>query len=168
MADKELRHMSRGELVEIIYELKRRETELQESNQALKDQLADRSLHIEQSGSIAEAAMELNQVFTAAQAAADQYLESVRLNCGSAEAMSEKILADARSQAETIVSEAHAKAAEITSAAEQTRRQVEAECTALKQKTEEETRARWDSFEKKVGELFLSYRGSEPAEEVHR
>ena len=152
MSDKELRHMSRGELVEIIYELKRRETELQESNQTLKDQLADRSLRIEQ----------------AAQAAADQYLESVRLSCGNAEAMSEKILADAHRQAESIVSEAQAKAAEITSTAEQTRRQVETECTALKQKTEEETRARWDSFEKKVGELFLSYRGGESAEEVHQ
>ena len=38
----------------------------------------DRTLRLEQVGSIAEAALSLNRVFEAAQAAADQYLESVK------------------------------------------------------------------------------------------
>jgi len=36
------------------------------------------TLRLEQVGSIAEAALSLNRVFEAAQAAADQYLESVK------------------------------------------------------------------------------------------
>ena len=44
----------------------------------LRRQLADRTLRLEQVGSIAEAALSLNRVFEAAQAAADQYLESVK------------------------------------------------------------------------------------------
>ena len=44
----------------------------------LHRQLADRTLRLEQVGSIAEAALSLNRVFEAAQAAADQYLESVK------------------------------------------------------------------------------------------
>ena len=39
---------------------------------------AEATLRLEQVGSIAEAALSLNRVFEAAQAAADQYLESVK------------------------------------------------------------------------------------------
>ena len=71
MAERELRRMNRMELIEIIYALK-------QQNANLRRQLADRTLRLEQVGSIAEAALSLNRVFEAAQAAADQYLESVK------------------------------------------------------------------------------------------
>lgn len=74
MAERELRRMNRMELIEIIYALKQHEEELDN----LRQQLADRTLRLEQVGSIAEAALSLNRVFEAAQAAADQYLESVK------------------------------------------------------------------------------------------
>ena len=44
----------------------------------LEDKLADRDLRIRESGSIAEAALKVNGIFEAAQAAADQYLENLR------------------------------------------------------------------------------------------
>lgn len=78
MAERELRRMNRMELIEIIYALKQHEEELERQNAKLRRQLADRTLRLEQVGSIAEAALSLNQVFEAAQAAADQYLESVK------------------------------------------------------------------------------------------
>ena len=60
------------------YALKQHEEELERQNAKLRRQLADRTLRLEQVGSIAEAALSLNRVFEAAQAAADQYLESVK------------------------------------------------------------------------------------------
>ena len=78
MAERELRRMNRMELIEIIYALKQHEEELEQQNANLRRQLADRTLRLEQVGSIAEAALSLNRVFEAAQAAADQYLESVK------------------------------------------------------------------------------------------
>lgn len=75
MAERELRRMNRMELIEIIYALKQHEEELEQQNAKLCRQLADRTLRLEQVGSIAEAALSLNRVFEAAQAAADQYLE---------------------------------------------------------------------------------------------
>ena len=78
MPDRELRHMSRTELVEIIFALKQSEDQLKAENAALTAQLEDRQLHIQNAGSIAQAALELNKVFEAAQAAADEYLASVR------------------------------------------------------------------------------------------
>lgn len=52
--------------------------ELEQQNAALQKQLDDRTLRLEHAGSIAEASLALHQVFEAAQAAADAYLESVK------------------------------------------------------------------------------------------
>ena len=62
MAEKELRRMSRPELIEIIYALKSNEESLQKKN----------------AGFIAEAALQLNDIFSTAQAAADDYLTSIK------------------------------------------------------------------------------------------
>ena len=68
MADRELRRMHRAELIEIIYALKQSEDQLKAQNAALTAQLQDRQLRLESAGSIAQAALELNNVFAAAQA----------------------------------------------------------------------------------------------------
>lgn len=78
MAEKELKRMSRGDLIEIIYQYQHREQELINENQVLRSQLDDRRIKVEKAGSIAEAALALNHVFEAAQAAADQYLKEVK------------------------------------------------------------------------------------------
>ena len=43
----------------------------------MEKELSERKILIEEAGSIAEAAISINRVFEAAQAAADQYLQSV-------------------------------------------------------------------------------------------
>lgn len=61
-------------LVEQSKEVERLKVEL-ESTRA---QLEERRILIEKAGSIAEAALQLNGVFAAAQAAADQYLSNIQ------------------------------------------------------------------------------------------
>ena len=78
MTDKDLRHLSRAELLDILYEQQKRYEDSLAENQALRQQLEDRTLRIASAGSIAEAAIQVNGVFEAAQAAADQYLASVK------------------------------------------------------------------------------------------
>lgn len=58
--------------------MKKHEEELEQQNAELKQQLEDRTLRLKQTGSIAEAALALNHVFEAAQAAADDYLNSIK------------------------------------------------------------------------------------------
>ncbi len=77
MTEKELRRMGRRELIEIIAALKKTELELRSRLEQAQSQLADRRILISEAGSIAEAALSLNGVFEAAQAAADGYLQSV-------------------------------------------------------------------------------------------
>lgn len=66
MAEKELRRMSRPELIEIIYALKSNEESLQKKNAHLEEQLNDRTIQISEAGSIAEAALQLNDIFSTA------------------------------------------------------------------------------------------------------
>jgi hypothetical protein len=79
MTDKELRKLSRAELLQLLVaqgkELEQVKMELDEA----KKQLESRKIILNQSGSIAEAAMKLNGVFEAAQKAADQYLENIKM-----------------------------------------------------------------------------------------
>lgn len=73
-----LRKLSKLQLLELLAQ---QERELQSLRKALEEkdaELAERKLMIEESGSIAEAALRLNKVFEAAQQAADQYLENLR------------------------------------------------------------------------------------------
>ena len=157
MAGKELRHMSRGELIDVIYALKKQQEELAAENEELRQQLSQRELKLQKAGSIAEAAMSLNQVFEAAQQAADQYLQSVYANCGDAEEMAKGILADANAQAQNTLEQARRQSETLLSQARAEKAQAEQECKDLRQKTEEETKARWEAFERRVGDLFMSY-----------
>lgn len=77
MTEKELQHMGRRELIEIIAAQKKRELELEQQLQAANQQLADRNIKLSEAGSIAEAALSLNGIFETAQAAADNYIESI-------------------------------------------------------------------------------------------
>ncbi len=86
MASKELRRMNREELIEIIYALQQNEKRLEEENRELQRKLEERKITIEKAGSIAEAALQLNRIFEAAQEAADQYLLSVQENIGAIQA----------------------------------------------------------------------------------
>lgn len=78
MADRELRKLSRAELLELLLESRQENESLRKQLEEEKELLASKAIKIENVGSIAEAALALNGVFEAAQQAADQYLENVR------------------------------------------------------------------------------------------
>lgn len=110
MTDKELKKLSRAELLEMLLEQSRTVELLQAQLDAARRKLESRDILIQQSGSIAEAALKLNDVFSAAQMAADQYLENVaqlQSRCDgmeqAAQAEAEQILADAQKQSEDMI-----------------------------------------------------------------
>lgn len=78
LTDKELKHMSRAELLELLIEQMEENERLRLSLAKANAELADRQITLERAGSIAKAALELNKVFEAADLAARQYVESVR------------------------------------------------------------------------------------------
>lgn len=78
MTDKELRHLSRMELIQILLEQTRETERLKKELDDAKEQLNDRRILISRAGSIAEATVSINQLMETAQATADQYVESVK------------------------------------------------------------------------------------------
>lgn len=82
MTDREMKKLKRHELLQMLLEQSKTvealRAELEEKNKLLEE----KSIKIEEAGSIAEAALKLNNIFEAAQAAADQYLYSVKLASG--------------------------------------------------------------------------------------
>lgn len=79
MTDKELRRLSRSELLEMLIEQMEENEKLRNRLEEAEADLRNRKIIIKQAGSLAEAALELNHVFQAADEAARQYLENVRL-----------------------------------------------------------------------------------------
>ncbi len=109
MTDKELRKLSRAELIDILFELQTQNENLTAENRELAAQLESRQLQITEAGSIAEAALRLNGVFEAAQAAADQYVRCTKDSL----TIAERTLAAAKRQADTLVQEATAQAQKL-------------------------------------------------------
>ena len=77
MVSKELKKLSRRELVDIIYQMKKNEQQLQEEVAALKEELQDKRIRIEETGSVAAAALSITDVLGAAQRTADLYLHEI-------------------------------------------------------------------------------------------
>ena len=109
MFHKELKKLSRRELVDIIYQLKKNDLEKQEKIDALEQALQEKRIRISLAGSIAEAATDLTQIFAKAQETADIYLQEIA-------AMKE----DTQKECDEMIRQAQLRALQILAAAEGT------------------------------------------------
>ena len=78
MTEKELRRLSRRELLEMLITRTIENERLTEELQQARKELSDREFIQDRAGSMAEAALQLNGVFEAADRAAREYLETIR------------------------------------------------------------------------------------------
>ena len=78
MTEKELRKLTRADLLQMLIDQSLELQTLREKLDAAEEALQKRELSINQAGSIAEASLQLNGVFEAAQSACEQYLENIR------------------------------------------------------------------------------------------
>ncbi len=78
MTEKEVRKLSRLELLDILVEQGKENDRLKEELSAAKEELASRQIAVEKSGTMAEAAMRLSGVFEAADKAAEDYFVNVK------------------------------------------------------------------------------------------
>ncbi|MBR4549546.1 MAG: hypothetical protein IKO83_06480 [Oscillospiraceae bacterium] len=81
MTEKELQKLTRQDLLELLLEAERENESLRDEVETLRAEAADKRLLLGKVGSIAEASLLVNGVFSAAQAAADQYVLNVKRVC---------------------------------------------------------------------------------------
>ena len=117
MTDKELRCLSRSELLEMLIAQTEENSQLKIRLEQAEAQLRDRRIEIDKAGSLAEAALSLNGVFQAAEAAAQQYLENIQRISGQQDAIcrsmkekAEKETAQFRQEAQAYSEKVHAEA----------------------------------------------------------
>ena len=103
MTEKELRKLNRYQLLELLIVQINRADKLQKQLEKVETQYMRQDIKLTALGSIAEASLQLNGVFEAAQKAADAYLEEARNQA-------EEIVRNARNQAQEILADAHRKA----------------------------------------------------------
>lgn len=148
MTDKELKRLSRVELLEMLVETARENENLQnllkekeeqhqkqinvinsdfnQRMEVLQEQLDEKKLAISKAGSIAEACLQINGIFEAAQASVEQYLINIRNQeelCHeiekAAEENAKKKIAEVESEAGKYLAESKTKAAKMLADAEE-------------------------------------------------
>lgn len=190
--DKQIQRLKRGELLEILIESSRENEMLRGQVDSLNDEIAglngklsDRKIKIEKAGNLAEAALSLNGVFEAAQAAARQYLDNLQdlydreeENCikkeKQVEALVERLLADTNKKCSDMTRAAEEECAAISSRtlercssmekiSQDRCLQMEAEtkqkCDALVAEAERQAQQHWDSLTKKLEAFYDAHKG---------
>lgn len=136
MNERELKKLSRVELLEMLLDLSKENEGLTAQVEALRRDLEDRRIDLEKAGSIANAALALNGIFEAAQAAADQYLVSVRAKAE--ENGPVPVEAEYEAQAQRMLEETQAK------------------CDAMLAEAQEQIDRRWQRLLEQIDALHLS------------
>lgn len=108
MTSGELKNLSRGELLEMLIAQVEENEKLRAKLQEAERELNSRYIKVNEAGSIAEAALQLNGVFQAAEAAAQQYLDNIRTRNELHEKVCKKEAEEARVKADAIIAEAEA------------------------------------------------------------
>ena len=109
MAEIELKKMSRAELLDMLITVSNENETLRKQLREMEKKLQEREIRVNRVGSIAEASLQLNGVFEAAEAAAAQYLENVKRQ----ERINDQLEEAARKRASQILATAIQKANQI-------------------------------------------------------
>lgn len=139
MDRKKLRRLRRSDLLELLIAQTKETESLKAKLEEAEQKLADRNLAIKKYGSIAQASLQLNGVFEAAQRAADQYLVNIQMQTQQI-ASQEK---EAVVRAERLLEETQSKCAALES-------ETARKCEEMTRKAEAETELRWKDLQEKL------------------
>lgn len=106
MTNKELKKLSRADLLELLVVQTRESERLKKKLHDAEKELEERQLRMATVGTLAEAMVEVNGVMAAAQAAADQYLENIAAMEAETQKKCDLMLQLARKEARRILEEA--------------------------------------------------------------
>lgn len=126
MTEKELRKLTRKQLLELLFKQIQHSDALEEELKEAKQRIEDRNLMQKEAGSIASASLKLNGVFEAAEAAAAQYLENIAKLNEDHELVYERAKAEAKEKADALVEAAEKLCREAEERAENAEKRLKA------------------------------------------
>ncbi len=152
MTEKELKRLSRADLLEMLIDQSTELQEVRERLDAAEAALLERDIKINTAGSIAEASLQLSGVFEAAQVACEQYLDNVRLLSERQEDVCKQLERECRERIER-------ELAETQQRCEQMESEVKAKCTKMVAKAKSEAQAYWDEVSGKLDAYYAEHVG---------
>ena len=159
MTDKELRKLSRGELLEMLLAQSKEAESLRSQLEETTAKLESRNIDLSKAGSIADAALELNGVFAAAQAAADQYLENVSRMTGRQEEICAELEAKSKARADQLLSEAKKALEEAEEKRDAMLKETEAQCMTMKAVARREAEQYWADISSRLENFYAEHAG---------
>lgn len=159
MTDKELRKLSRGELLEMLLAQSKDAESLRSQLEETTAKLESRNIDLAKAGSIADAALELNGVFAAAQAAADQYLENVSRMTGRQEEICAELEAKSKARADQLLSEAKKALEEAEEKRAAMLKETEAQCMTMKAVARREAEQYWADISSRLENFYAEHAG---------
>lgn len=106
MTRKELKKLSRAELLELLLEQTKEVENLREELKETKQLLEDKRICIENAGNLAEAVIQVNELVKIAQATADQYLQNIMTMESETQQKCKHLLQEAEDEKARLLSEA--------------------------------------------------------------
>lgn len=147
MANKDLRKLNRAELLELLVEQGKEIEQLRAELEETKNSLNEKEIMLNEAGNIAEAALKINDVFGAAQKAADQYLDSVKVYTTQAEEIFKKREAECNAKTEAMLTEATEKCTMMESVAKY-------KCEEMVAKAKAEADVQWQKINKNLDDYM--------------
>lgn len=152
MTEKELRGLSRADLLELLIEESKKVQQLEARLEQAEAKVASKEIAISRAGSIAEAALQLNGIFEAAQAASAQYLDNIRTLSQSQEALCAQMEQECRTKVERQLTETQQQCDALQA-------QTKAECARMVAQAELESKAYWDEVSSKLEAFYKEHAG---------
>lgn len=106
MTDRQLRKAGRGDLLRILLEQRKENEALRQEISEVREQLLQRQIAIDQSGTLAEAALKLSGIFDAAETACRYYTENIRELSGRQEEICRTMERETREKCDRMIEQA--------------------------------------------------------------
>lgn len=163
MTERELRRLSKVDLLELLTQVTREKEALQRQVAELQARLEQRQLNLDQAGTLAEASLRLSGVFADIDAAGQEYLYNIQHLSQVRTAACERLERESRAQADAILSDARAQADRILSLAQQQAETLEAGAQARAEKilarAQTQTDAYWAEVSAKLRRFYDEHPG---------
>ena len=150
MTERELRRLSRADLLEMLIDQSVELQQVKSELAAARAELEKREIDIREAGSIAEAALRLNGVFEAAQAASEQYLQQVRLLSQEQEGICAQLEQESREKADRRLRETERSCAALE-------QDTKVRCAEMLSRAEAESKLYWDEVSTRLEAFYREH-----------
>lgn len=152
VTDRELQRLSRADLLEMLIEVSEELNSTKEKLQQAEADLKKREIIIDRAGSIAEASLQLNGVFEAAEAAGAQYMENIRTFSDRQDEICRRIELECREKARLRLEEVEKRCMQMEA-------DTKVRCAEMQARAKAEAQVEWKALATRLDAFYEEHKG---------